>query len=141
MDKIKAFASYLFNSAPGKEFKFYIPLIILAVILILGSIVFAIIYKQRKKHDFALKRLFKKFSSRLALLGLLFLFLIAVRAENIPYFSMRILLYLSFLLLIFFAYKYIKVYKVTYPKEKENVNTIINRPEKHQNKYLPNKKK
>ena len=141
MEYIKSFFSYLFKSNPGTEFSYYIPLITLAIVLILGSIIFSQYYKRKKKTDFAFKRLFKKLSSRMLLFGILFLVLIAFRYENIPYFSMRFLLYLTALIFLYFIYRYLKIYIVKYPKEKENSQAKQHTVKKEENKYLPNKKK
>jgi len=113
--------NYLFSKLPGTEFKFYIPLLILAGLLIVGGLIFGSIYKKKKKEDFAFKRIFKKLSKTAILMGILFGFLLLVRYEGIPYFSMRIWLYLSLLLLVFFIYRYFKKWRVDYPREKENV--------------------
>ncbi len=136
------FIKYLLNPNPGTAFKFYIPLAILIVVLIVGSIAFSIIYNHRKKHDFAFKRLFKSTSTHLLLLGLLFLFLIGVRSENIPYFSTRILLYLSLLLFLYFLYKAIKTYRVDYPREKQNAHHVFAEQSSGEaKKYSSSKKK
>lgn len=136
------FLKYLFNPNPGTEFKFYIPLLILAAVLIIGAIALSIIYNHRKRQDFAFKRLFKRTSVYLLLLGLLFLFLIGVRFENIPYFSTRILLYISLLLLLYFLYKTIKTYKIDYHREKQNAHHIFSEQSSSEiRKYSPSKKR
>ena len=138
-----SFLTYLFSPEPGKDFLYYYPMLGLAATLIIGSIVASIIYKKRKKHDYAYKRLFKNLSTRLVTLGLIFIVLTAVRYENIPYFAMRLWIYLSLLLLAYFAYKYIKTARVDYPREKTNVKTNLRKVDtkKEENRYLPNKKK
>ena len=133
--------NYLFNSVPGTEFRYYIPLLILATLLILGAMVFSQIYKRRKKFDFAFKRLFKNLSNRLIIIGILLLILVAVRYEQIPYFSMRLWLYAVLLFLLYTFYRYIKIYLKDYPKEKLNVKKKTHFAKKEENKYLPNKKK
>ncbi len=141
MEYIKSFFSYFFASNPGTAFSYYVPVLVLSAVLILSSLVFAQYYKRKKKTDFAFKRLFKKLSNRMLLFGILFLVLTALRYENIPYFSMRILLYLTALTLLYFIYKYIKIYTVDYPKEKENAQAKQHVVKKEENQYLPNKKK
>lgn len=141
MEFIKSAVEYLFSRNPGPQFKFYIPLIILIVVLFLSSIVFAVIYKNKKKTDFAFKHLFKKTANRLFWIGSLFLFLVLIRYENIPYFSMRILIYLSLLLLIYFTFKTAKTFFKDYPREKLNAQSKIGIHEHHELQYLPNKKK
>ncbi|MBT4917228.1 hypothetical protein HN709_04195 [Candidatus Peregrinibacteria bacterium] len=136
------FISYLFETSPGAEFLYFYPLLGLIAFLIIASIVASVVYKKKKKHDFAYKRLFKSLSPRLLLMGLLFLLLLGVRYENIPYFSMRIWIYLSLILLAYIAYVYIKIARVQYPKEKQNVeHKVKHSSTKEENKYLPNKKK
>lgn len=137
---IKNFFNYLFSANPGVNFRYYVPLIILVALLIGGSIALSVIYKKKRKDDFAFKRLFKKTSNRLLLFGILFLFLVLVRYENIPYFSMRIWLYLSLLLLAYFLYRTLRVYRVDYPREKHNAAPKIT-THKEEKQYLPNKKK
>lgn len=134
-----AFLNYLLSINPGQAFSYYTELIILAALLIIGSIIFSQIYKKKKKTNFAFKRLFKKTSNRFFLLGFLYVILILLRYENIPYFSMRIWLYLSTLLLIFVLYKTIKTYIIDYPKEKEN--SQAKKVVRKETKYLPDKKK
>ncbi len=133
------FLRYLFEQVPGKNFSFYPHFIVLIIILLISGIAFSIIYKKKKKEDPAFKKLFSKISTRLILFALLFIVLLLVRFENIPYFSMRIWLYLTVLIFIFLSYRTIRVYKVNYPKEKHNAEQV--KTIKKENKYLPNKKK
>lgn len=139
---MKSIISNVFSTLPGAQFKYYIPMLILVFALIIGGVVFSIIYKKKKKEDFAFKRLFAKTSKRLILFGILFLVLTMVRYENIPYFSMRLWLYSSILLFVYFAYKTITVYYKDYPREKSNVhnNMAIHKKKVVKNNYLPNKK-
>lgn len=116
MNSIKSMFYYFFAPVPGSQFKFYIPLIILIVVLIAGGIAFSIFYKKKKKEDLAFKRLFKNTSKRMILFGILFLVLIMSRYQRIPYFSMRILIYVALTALIFFTYKTVKTAKIDYPE-------------------------
>ncbi len=142
METITAILKYFFSPAPGHAFQFYNILLTISILLIIAGIVFSTIYKKRKKTDFAFKRLFKKVPTILVIFGILILFLIAVRYENIPYFSMRIFLYITLLVFLYFIYRYIKIAKVDYPREKENVRLNTGTGEtKHANVYLPNKNK
>jgi Ca2+/Na+ antiporter len=138
MSAIKNFFYYFFQANPGTEFKYYIPLAVFAVLLIAAAIAFSLIYRNKRKTDFAFKRLFKNLSKRLILIAALAIVYMLVRYENIPYFSMRIWLYLTIALFLFFGYRYVKTYKKDYPKEKTNFE--LSHPEKKAgNKYLPNK--
>ena len=118
MESIKSFLGYFFTSVPGKEFKYYTHFYILIGILILGSILFGYFYSKKKKTDIAFKRSFKKTASKLMLFAILFAILLLLRYEEIPYFSTRIILYLSVIVFLYWAYKSIKTYKITYLKEK-----------------------
>ncbi|MFA6992069.1 MAG: hypothetical protein WC269_02195 [Candidatus Gracilibacteria bacterium] len=143
MEKVTSILGYLFKAIPGSNFKYTIPVLVVAVLLILAGIVFGYIYNKKKKDDFAFKRLFKKTGSRLVLMGILFLVLVGVRYENIPYFSMRIWLYLSALLLLYVIYKLGKNFFKDYPKERENMFSSLkaHAAKKEENRYLPNKNK
>lgn len=136
------YIKYFLSPNPGVDFRFYIPLAILVFLLFASAVAVSIIYDRRKSYDFAFKRLFRKTALHLSLFAILFLFLLAVRYEGIPYFSARILLVAGFVALGYFLYKKIKVLKNDYPREKENVkNLTINSTTKKVNKYLPNKHK
>lgn len=140
MEYLKNILKYFFAKYPGQNFGFYTEFIIFIAILIVGAIAFSIIYQKRKKYDFAFKRLFRKTASRLTLFALFFVLLIAVRYENIPYFAMRIFLYLAIVWFLYFVYKTVRAFQVDYPREKENAKInkpVATGPEK---KYLPNKK-
>lgn len=141
MEKVKSIFSYFFTRIPGADFNYYKALIILIIGLIVGGIAFSAYYKLRKKNDPAFKRLFKKTATRLVLFGIMFGLLTLLRYERIPYFSMRIWLYLGTLLFLWFVYRTIRVYKVDYPREKQNVHQIHQAVQKEEKVYLPNKKK
>ncbi|MFA7685301.1 MAG: hypothetical protein WCX95_00690 [Candidatus Gracilibacteria bacterium] len=139
MSALKNFFYYFFQAIPGTKFNYYIPIAIFIVLLLVIAIATSVIYRNKKKTDFAFKRLFKNLSKRLILIAILSLVYLLVRYENIPYFSMRIWLYAIIALFLFFAYRYIKAYKVIYPKEK--INFEMAHPTKKANSsYLPNKK-
>lgn len=112
------FINYFLRSTPGPQMKYYIPLVILCLALIIGGIVFSQIYKRKKKTNIAFKKHFKSLAKILVILGFILGFLLVVRYENIPYFSMRLWLYTLFALILFFTYRYVKIAKVEYPKTK-----------------------
>ncbi len=109
--------TYFFTTTPGPEMRFFIPLFALAGLLIVSSIAFSVIYKKKKKQDLAFKASFRSLSKNLMFLGIGFLLLTVVRYENIPYFSMRIWLYLLCLIALYTAYYYVKEYKTSYLKQ------------------------
>lgn len=136
------YIKYFLSPNPGVDFRFYIPLVILVILLFVGAVAVSIIYDRKKHYDFAFKRLFRKTSLHLSLFGILFLFLLAVRYEGIPYFSARILLFAGFAWLGYYIYKTVMIIRKDYPREKENVKNItINNQTKKVHKYLPNKRK
>jgi len=136
MNYLSSFFQYLFNPVPGPTFKFLIPMLVLAGILIAAGVTFSEIYRRKKTEDFAFKRLFKKVSARLVMFGVWFIFLVAVRFEDIPYFAMRLWIYLSLLLLLYAFYHYLRIYFKVYPIEKINAQK---KGPSLQSKYLPNK--
>ncbi|MBU1152250.1 hypothetical protein KJ632_05520 [Patescibacteria group bacterium] len=140
MEVIKQFLSKLIDSTPGSDFSYYIPLSILATILIIGGLGFSYFYNHKKKTDFAFKRLFKNLSKNAYIFGGFFIVLALIRYENIPYFAMRLWLYTVFAIFIYQVYRYIKIFRTKYPKEKENAKLRFT-PKQQENKYLPNKKK
>lgn len=136
------YIKYFLSPNPGVDFRFYTALAIIIFLLFAAAVAVSIIYDRKKHYDFAFKRLFRKTSLHLALFAVLFLFLLAVRYEGIPYFSARILLFAGFGWLGYYIYKTVKVFKTDYPREKENVkNLSVNNQTKKVHKYLPNKRK
>ena len=135
MDTVKNFFEYFFNRMPGQEFKYYLPAAILVTLLLIAAISFSVIYNKKKKEDFAFKRLFKKTSSRLIIFALLFLVLLGVRFENIPYFAMRIWLYATAAFFLYFIYKTVKTYKVDYPREKQNTIHMVKKESQDTKRY------
>lgn len=135
------FLSLLFKSSPGAAFSYYPHVIGLALALIVWSIVFHYIYKSKKKTDIAFKKLFKDVSQKSALMGVLFLVLVAVRYENIPYFAMRLWLYLAVALLAYFIYKYAQTYKKDYKEMKSHIHEKQAHTTKPEKQYLASKKR
>lgn len=122
MNYIKTFLNYIFDPTPGSAFGFTIPMIILAVILILGAIAYNYYFQKRKKEDIALKRNFRNLSRNMLLFGIFFLILTGIRYENIPYFAMRFWMYLLVLGFLYSIYHYIQKYRTTYKKEQESIS-------------------
>ncbi len=128
---MKELIMYFLKSSPGVEMSYYTPLIALTVVLIVGSIVFSKIYNKKKKKDLAFKKHFKNVSKISIYLGLTLGILLLVRSENIPYFAMRLWLYLTIALILAATIWYIKVYKTDYKKSKVRQNkNIASKPTK-----------
>lgn len=139
METLKNIAQYLFESAPGQNFSYYIVGLIIIGVMLVGAILFKQYYaKKIKNNDFVFKKMFKKFPNRLVYFSIGFLFLLGVRYENIPYFAMRLwLILLTVGFLAYFGRQLYKYFKI-YPKELANFES---RPRQNtQNKYLPNKR-
>lgn len=127
--------NYLFDPTPGSKNHYYIPLIIIFAIFIIGSILCKKYLKKHKKNQ-ALRRLFKNTPRNLMTIGIIGLLLLAIRYENLPYLSMRFFLWLLIIITIVFFAKTIYTYTKKYPIEKEKIRKQIEKK-----KYLPKKKK
>ncbi|PIR54907.1 hypothetical protein COU74_04175 [Candidatus Peregrinibacteria bacterium CG10_big_fil_rev_8_21_14_0_10_36_19] len=139
MESIKSLALYIFDRNPGSVYGYYTLSIILIIALIAFSIGFSHYYKLRKKEDQAFKKLFPDLAKTSLKMGLLLAAEIFFRYETIPYFSMRIWLYLTLGYLAYLIYAYVQKYRVSYPQEKLNYTTKVVHTEKKS--YLPNKSK
>lgn len=139
MQSLKSFIKYLIERTPGSDFSFYLEMGILIAVLILGGIIFGSIYKKRKKYDFAFKKYFKRVGKFAVYLGLILGILLLLRYEQIPYFSMRLWLYITVVLLLWFLIRYIRIFIFIYPKEKHNIDR--NRKTKKVIKYSTAKKR
>ncbi len=119
------FFSSLFAANPGTQFKYYILMLVVIGLLVIKSIVFAQMYKKKKKHDLAFKHFFKKTAGRLLLFAFFLAVFTASRYEAIPYFSMRLWLYLTVILLIYFVGKTAYIYKEKYLPEKQHAESKL----------------
>ena len=142
METINSIFSNILEATPGREFRYYYVMLGLIVILFVGSFVLKKYTAHKiKTKDFVFKNMFKKISPRLIYFGIGFIFLILLRYENIPYFAMRLWLYLTLIGLIAFLgrnlYKYIKIY----PKEYENFKNRQRTKTPNEKIYLPSKRK
>lgn len=133
------FIKSIFTAAPGSQFNYYTTMIVIALLLIISSIVISQIYNKKKKDDLAFKKLFKKVAGRLFLFGALIGFFTAVRYESIPYFSMRLWLYLTLLVTVLYVAKTIHTFVKVYPMKKSISVKRHSSPKKEKNVYLPNK--
>lgn len=108
---------YFFELRPGSAFSYYIHLSVLAVTGIIAAIVTAHLIKKNSENR-AMKKLFGKMPNKVKWLGILMIFLLATRYENIPYFSMRIWLYLTLFGLVYFVIKSSYLLVKKYPEER-----------------------
>jgi len=136
------FIKSIFSSTPGPDFGYYTLMILISILLVIASIVFGQIYNRKRKDDIAFKKLFKKVPARLFILGALIAFLTAVRYESIPYFSMRLWLYLSLLATVLYLGKTIHTYVKIYPtKHQMAAKRHLAPQDEKKSAYLPNKKR
>ena len=138
---IKNFINSVLEITPSNAFNYTKEMLILSAILIIASLIFSIFYNKQRKNNIAFKKSFRKTSKRLATFGIIFLILTGIRSEQIPFFSMRLWLYGTF---IFFIYsmifstikstkEYKKITKDLSEKSEKRRNT------KNEKVYLPNK--
>jgi hypothetical protein len=127
MNQIKS----IFEIAPI-AFNYTTETLIFAILLILGSIVFSFAYKKFKKNNIAFKRIYKNLSKNLSTYGILFLLLDGFRYESIPFFSMRLWIYITVLAFIYTTIKYIIATIKTYPSLKKEIE--MKRKKSHINK-------
>lgn len=140
-EKISSMLKYFFETSPGTDMNYYIPLIIIISGLLLGSIIFYFIYKKKKKTDFAFKKIFKNSSKFLFTLGIILLLLTMVRFEGIMYLSMRVWLYITLLFVLIFAYSFLKNLFLVYPKEKELSKKPVSKTDENIKTYSTKKRK
>ena len=127
--------SYLFDTLPGSEFKyFWVCIVFFLALIVFGQYLRA--YIKNSPHKKILKRLYPGVAGKfltLALFGYLFLFF---RYENIPYLAMRFFLVLIIVWALYYigmiVYKFVKNFPEKVAKKE--------RTETH-DKYLPKQKK
>lgn len=124
---------YFFRPIPGSPFKFYIPLLILAILLIgLGIYMKKEIKKQKENRAF--KKLFNAVPAQCFWIGALLLLNIGARYERFPLVGARFILYIILGFLIYYTIKHIRNYRKKYSKLQEEFKE---KPE--QKKYTINK--
>lgn len=109
---------YFFALNPGSTFSYYIPVLVYCGLLIVGGYAVDFYIKKTKNENRTFKSMFGSLPKKLRWLGFITLFLLATRYENIPYFSMRIWLYLSLAVFLYLAGKYVYLFVKKYPSEK-----------------------
>lgn len=126
---------YFFEPVPPQSPNYRLTLLIITIIILAFSIGARIILK-RQKEDKVFKKLFKTVPGKLQTIAICLGIYIASRYLSIPFFSMRIVQFVIFGILIYLIARNIITYINEYPKMKEE------RLEKqNMNKYRPGKKK
>jgi len=127
MNQIKS----IFEIAPI-SFNYTTETLIFAILLILASIIFSFTYKKFKKKNIAFKHTYKTLSKSLSTYGILFLLLDGFRYETIPFFSMRLWIYITVIAFAYTVIKYIIATVKTYPALKKELE--LKRKKLHKNK-------
>lgn len=133
MDKLLTF-SYYFTTRPDPNFQFTKLAIALVVILFAAS--FIIKLKRKKLKDPIMKKMLKRYPSRLSMFGSLLLFLLVVREAGLPYLSMRIWWFLLGAFFLYWALKNASNFNKEYKRRATQAKSNASR-----SKYLPRKKK
>ncbi len=126
---------YFFSPNPGRAFEYYYA--IGALILVFFLLTFGIyFYATKHKEDKAFKKLFRNYPTKFVILAVLLAMYLFIRYNNVPFFSMRFMMYILLISSAYVIYAVIMTFYKKYPEEK-------NRREKRleQNKYIPKKKK
>jgi phosphatidylserine synthase len=135
MEAFNQIILYFFSPLPGREFTYYIPLIILIVALLITSI-YIPLYIKNHKEDKGFKKVFRGYPATLQLMAFLLALYTLFRYYYVPFFSMRFLLYLLIIVTGYLIYSLIRAYYKKYPAEKE-----MRQYRKIHNEYIPSKKK
>lgn len=115
---------YLFHPIPGSPTKFfgigiYIPLLIVAGILLIGAICGKWYMKKKGRDDRAFKKLFGSAPYTLLWLAILLLLNVFGRYERFPLLGARFVTYTLGIIIVYKAYRYISNYIRVYPAEQE----------------------
>lgn len=135
MDTINKIILYFFSPNPGRNFEYYWALgaIILLFIILTGLIYY---YALKNKDDKAFKKLFRNYPTKFIILAVLFGVYMVVRYNYVPFFSMRILMYILLISGGYVLYNVYLTYFKKYPEEKKRREKRL-----EMNKYIPKKKK
>jgi len=125
--------SYFFTPIPGSHFNYYIPLLIFAILLFLAGTVGKKLISKNK----ALRKTIGGKIGTLTWMGLSLALTLGLRHERIPYFSMRILMFIVLVITLIIIGKILYAYIKVYPKIKERIDT----PKAEKKTYLPHKKR
>lgn len=105
-----------FDAFPGPPGTWYLVALVGFIIWTIGSIVLYLFRGRIFAGNPALKGMVTRFWSYAFTIGLLGLFFVAVRYASIPYFDMRVFLYLTILLAVGFVGFIVYYLKARYPK-------------------------
>jgi hypothetical protein len=110
--------NYFFNPLPGATFNYYIPILVLIVLLAVVAVGLKIFIKKNKQ-DKALRKTLRQFPSRIIYMALLLLLSLACRYANINLLSMRLFFFAVIIWGLYICYQLYTAYKVKYPAMKK----------------------
>jgi len=139
MNTLNNIIIYLFNPTPGRSFAYYYFISTLIVVLFLLGL-FLKLYIKKNKEDKTFKKLFKQEPKKLWYLTIILLVYLFVRYYYVPFFSMRMLLFITIGVIIYKAYQLINIYLKLYPAEKKLREEKLEK-KKYSIKRKPKKKK
>lgn len=125
---------YFFRPIPGSPFRFYIPLLILAILILIGGIVMMKILR-KKKEDRAFKKLFSRIPEQCFWIGIIILLNIGARYERFPLVGSRFVLYIVLGFFLYYCVKHIYNYRKKLPKLHEQFKETPVQKKYTTNKY------
>lgn len=134
MDRLLTF-QYYFTTRPDPNFQFTkLTLFVIALFFLLSLAIK--IYRKKYAKDVILKKMIKRYPSRLLTFGTFLLLLLFFRETGIPFLSMRILWVIWLLILIYWIAKTLINFKKDYLRR-------LNQAKQHaaKKKYMPKKKR
>jgi len=138
MNPLSDFFVYLFWPNPGNanyDNPKALSLLLLCLAFIIAS--FAVRYWRTKQHNAPTKKLSRTWSSALFWLGLVGVFLVVCRVEEISFLSMRIWWLVWGIITVIYVFVQVKMFRMRHYQ----VLPMQKSPEEQHNKYLPKKKK
>ncbi len=114
MNIIYDFFRYFFHPIPGPKFNYYIPLLIIAAVLIIGGIAMKLYIRKHSSDNKSFRKMFGRVPYQLFWLAFFFLIGLFGRYEKFPLLGARFVLYVTALMAIYLigknVYSYVKVY-------------------------------
>lgn len=136
MQPLGDFIRYFFNPFPGPMTNTFLVIAIVLALLIFGASIGLRIILKNKKEDKIFRKMFRSLPRKMQTVAILLGLYILARYLNMPYITIRFLMYILLGVEVYLIYKYAKVYLQEYPEMKERHAKQI-----ELNKYLPRKKK
>lgn len=135
MNTILDLLRYFFHPIPGSTFNYYIPLLVLAVLLTIGGIALKLYIKKAGSDNRAFKKLFQNIPYQILWIVVFLLLNLFGRYERFPLLGARFVLYITVLAALYVIgksiYRYVKVYPTEKLKFKETPAQKKYRIEKH----------